>query len=348
VPSGEARPAVARERSAPPALALVRRAPAPLKPRPNEGRAVNGLQLTLHVPHVTHMMPDGSNCWSLPLHFIYKNVGKQPLKLDMSPALVVATRLEVKGPNAHSVRFVPRAIQRELFAPVAKDFPVIEPGKTWSRMIGFPRDFPRHDMLGSRFYLLEPGRYRFRATYTLTAPTNSPFAAGSWTGTVVSNELTVRVLPNRSDLSGFGPVHGLCARLSFAREQFAAGEAITPTYEVMNVSKDGVTIWHSGFWPNHRIIVRDGTGREAPLTKEGQQRRKAFSPGGGRDKNVAVTLAAGGRDTTQGSYDLTKLYDLSRPDRYTVEYVYEDRQPGGWQGRLPSNVPHFVVVAKKN
>jgi hypothetical protein len=50
---------------------------------------------------------------------------------------------------------------------------------------------------------------------------------------------------------------------------------------------------------------------------------------------------------TEGKYDLTRLYDLRRPDRYTVQYIYEEEHQGGWQGRLPSNVAAFELAARK-
>jgi RNA polymerase sigma factor (sigma-70 family) len=344
-PSRPAALSVERQRSRAPGMTLLPRAPAPL-PRPNQdGRAVNGLQLTLHAPPPdTSMMPDGSNSWTFQLHFVFKNASNKPLKLDMGPGpLLLGTKLEVKGPSARSVRFVASAFQREARAPAAKDFLLLAPGKTWARAVGFPRDA----LCGGQFYLLEPGKYRLKATYALLRQADSPFAAGSWTGTVVSNELVVTVLPNISDERGFGPVHGLCARLSLPKRPFAVGEAIKPTYVLKNVSKAEVALWHSGFWPNHRIVVRDAAGKEPPLTKEGQERRKAFSPGGKRDKNVAWKVPGGGEDASQGSYDLTRLYDLSRPDRYTVQYIYEEEQPGAWRGRLPSNVVTFVVAGKQ-
>src|SRR5262249_19213000 len=158
-------------------------------------------------------------------------------------------------------------------------------------------------------------------------------------GDVTSNELAVKVL--RTD--GFGDeVQGLRARVSLAKEKFPVGVPIEVKDVVKNVSKEEQTLWHSGFWPNHLVIVRNADGKEPALTEFGQQRRKAFSPGGERFKNVPVKVRAGGEDTAYEQYDLTKLYDLSTPGRYTVQYVYEEKQ-GGWDGRLPSNEAPFAV-----
>jgi uncharacterized protein (TIGR03067 family) len=131
--------------------------------------------------------------------------------------------------------------------------------------------------------------------------------------------------------------------VSLAKEKVESGEAIPVKYVVKNVSKEEQILWHSGFWPNHVIVVKDAEGKEPPLTQFGQQCRKAFSPGGERGKNAPVRVPPGGEDTAYEQYDLTKLYDLTKPGRYTVRYVYEEKQ-GGWEGRLPSNEAAFEVL----
>src|SRR5208282_3666480 len=100
-------------------------------------------------------------------------------------------------------------------------------------------------------------------------------------------------------------------------------------------------------WGNHLMLVRDAEGKEPPLTTEGQFRRGIF--GGPRKRNAPYKVAAGAEDR---AYDLTKYYDLTKPGRYTVQYVYEEKDAGvppreGWTGRLPSNEAAFAVVARK-
>ncbi len=145
----------------------------------------------------------------------------------------------------------------------------------------------------------------------------------------------------------FGPeVKGLRARVTLPRDTFAVGEAVPVTYVVKNVSGHEQTLWHCGFWPNHQVLVRDAAGKEPPLSELGRQRRQSFAPGGERDKNVPVAVPPGGEDAAYEKYNLAALYDLSRPGRYTVQYVYEEKH-GGWEGRLPSNQAGFEVVARK-
>src|SRR5262249_23306926 len=171
-----------------------------------------------------------------------------------------------------------------------------------------------------------------------------PLARRSWTGSVTSNEVVLLVLPT----DGYGEeVKGLRAKITLAKTKFEVGEAIPVSYVVKNVSKEEQTLWHCGFWPNHQIFVNGADGKNLPLTEFGRQCRKAFTPGGPRDKNVPVKVPAGGEDAADEKYDLTKLYDLSKPGRYTVQYFYEEKPVSGWEGQLPSNIVTFEVVAHK-
>jgi RNA polymerase sigma factor (sigma-70 family) len=151
--------------------------------------------------------------------------------------------------------------------------------------------------------------------------------------------------PGAKAAEDFGDeVKGLRARVTLAKKKFLVGEAIPAKYVVKNVSKEEQTVWHSGFWPNHQVIVKDADGKEPPLSEFGKERRKAFSPGGERSKNSPVTIPPGGEDAAYEKYDLTQLYDLAKSGRYTVQYIYEEKQ-GGWEGRLPSNEATFEFDA---
>jgi RNA polymerase sigma factor (sigma-70 family) len=143
-----------------------------------------------------------------------------------------------------------------------------------------------------------------------------------------------------------GEVKGLRAKVTLAKAKFAVGEAIEVGYVVKNVSKDEQTVWHSGFWANHLILVKDADGKEPALTEFGKARHKAFSPGGERGKNAPVKVPAGGEDTAYENYDVTWLYNISKSGRYTVQYIYEEKQ-GGWEGRLPSNEAAFEFDASE-
>lgn len=191
------------------------------------------------------------------------------------------------------------------------------------------------------FYPMEtPGVYRLRIRV----------------GEARSNELKVKVLRREGeaepaaqtqdgDAAGFGPeVKGLRARITLAKQKFVIGEPIDVKYVVKNVSKVEQVLWHSGFWANHLVLVRDADGKELPLNWTGERQRQAFSPGGERGKNVPWPLPSGEVDAAEGNYDLTSFYFLTRPGKYTVQYIYEEKQ-GRWEGRLPSNTVSFELVA---
>src|SRR5262249_5864251 len=144
----------------------------------------------------------------------------------------------------------------------------------------------------------------------------------------------------------FGPeVAGLRAKVTLRRQKFTALEPIEPDYVIKNVSPVEQVIWHSSFFLNHLVLVRDASGKEPPLTAAGERPLAMLPPGGPRSRNVPETLKPGEASVASGRVDLTALYDFT-PGRYTVQYVYEERL-GGWEGRLPSNEAAFEVLARK-
>jgi RNA polymerase sigma factor (sigma-70 family) len=194
------------------------------------------------------------------------------------------------------------------------------------RAINLPKAPDGRHLRHTYYPMQVPGEYRLR------------FEVGKGT----ASELVLKMLPEE-----LGPeVKGLRAGVTLPKEKFEVGEAIPVSYAVKNVSKDEQTLWHSGFWPNHEVIVRGADGKEPALTEAGKQRRQAFSPGGERKKNAPVKVPAGGEDAAYEKYDLTTLYDLSKPGGYTVQYFYEEKL-GGWEGRLPSNEAAFEIVPAK-
>jgi hypothetical protein len=98
----------------------------------------------------------------------------------------------------------------------------------------------------------------------------------------------------------------------------------------------------SGFWPNNTIVVLNDHGQSIKLTKEGRQGLAAFSPGGGRNKNFPMRLKS--RESINvNTLDLRKLFVFDSPGNYTVRFIYEEYQDGGWQGKLTSNELRFGI-----
>jgi hypothetical protein len=122
---------------------------------------------------------------------------------------------------------------------------------------------------------------------------------------------------------------------------YAVGKPIVPAIEFRNRTDHDVTIWSCGFWPNHKVVVRDKEGREPPLTAGGEQRRRSFAPGGGRDKSAPILVKSG--DDYQYCININ-IYDLYRlsPGRYELEVTYDDESPPS-PLRLTSRHVEFVV-----
>ena len=145
-------------------------------------------------------------------------------------------------------------------------------------------------------------------------------------------------------LSDFGDeVNGLRAKVSLVKTQTPVGQPIQIHYVKHNVSDVNQIIWHSGFWPNHQIVVKDALGKSVARTARGNQCAAAFSPGGARDKNFPMTLKPGDEDATEGAMDLTQQFDLNKLGTYSVQIFYEEMQKG-WNGRLASNIAQFQIV----
>jgi hypothetical protein len=134
--------------------------------------------------------------------------------------------------------------------------------------------------------------------------------------------------------------NGLVSRVTAEKAEFKAGERIYIRYQIKNIDDEARTVWHSGFWPNHKIVVLDGDGKEAAPTAAGRERRGAFAPGGPRDKNVPVKLNRGDVDDAWVAYDLRELFVLDQPGKYTVQYHYEETKGEA----VKSNVLEFKVV----
>ena len=312
---------------------------------PAAPEAAPALKLTLSADKTeVKLLPDGSNIEPIKLKLTFANVGRAPLTLDMSPAAwYFGTSIAVVGADGRAP--YGRVTDLSIVGPQvrkarAEDFHLLAPGDESARTIDFPVS---SDELLPRGNLTKPGDYHILAVYEVNHAADDPLAKGSWNGTVKGEDFVLKVVAD----DGFGPeVNGLKAKIVLAKAKIAAGAPVQAKYTVKNVSKSEQIIWHSGFWPNHQIIVRDADGKEPPLNAAGAAGRKAFSPGGDRFKNIAVKLAPGAEDDTEGAYDLTWVYDLSKPGRYTVQYIYEEKQ-GGWEGRLPSNEAAFEITAEE-
>jgi hypothetical protein len=335
------------------------------KRSPAESKVTNGGALfELLVPDRAWTIPDNKEGarTSVKLQLRITNQTDKPLRFSRFDT--ISPRMN--GPDDKPLH--PDGGRHETLPAHESDFPLVAPGKTTTfaidadlfRQNGKLR-FGGSDGFGGVWGFSEEfttGRYQVSVHYENhedKAEVSEKVAQGDrvrtglWTGAVDTPFINVSIVEPgtrtvvKRRAGEFGPeVKGLKASVSLAKSSFAVGEPIETTFTVKNVSDARQIIWHSGFWPNHQLIVRDAAGNEPSLTADGSKRRKAFSPGGERGKNAPWETAPGSEDSTEGRYDLTKLYDLSKPGRYTVQCIYEERQTG-WQGRLASNEAAFEI-----
>jgi len=167
------------------------------------GEAVNGLKLTVAddktelrmKPIPVLQATKDTPRWDtepVKLTFTFTNVSAKPIKLNTYDLVWSRLKLDVRGPDAESVRIVKRALEREMMPPRAQDYPVIEPGKSWTYTYGqtFPGNFGENN-----YILMQPGEYRLRVTYdhpVRAVTAISKDEAESWTGTVTSNEIVLK------------------------------------------------------------------------------------------------------------------------------------------------------------
>ena len=137
-------------------------------------------------------------------------------------------------------------------------------------------------------------------------------------------------------------VSGLRSCIWLDSQELGAPEKVLVHYKIQNVSDGEIFLWKSGFWPNNTIVVLNDRGESVKLTKEGRRNLAAFSPGGDRDKNFRVRLKSN-ESIDMSTLDLRRLFVFASPGNYTVRFIYEEYQDGGWQGKLTSNELRFLI-----
>ncbi|MDG3003876.1 hypothetical protein [Paludisphaera mucosa] len=121
-----------------------------------------------------------------------------------------------------------------------------------------------------------------------------------------------------------GPSDGLRSRIRLETTPARPDDPIIVRYEIQNVDRRGRTVWHSGFWPNHRIDVTRPDGEPAPSTPAGLSLRRAFDPEGPREKNAGRNLEPGEVDAAWEPVDVRGLYALLAPGAYRIRVVYQE------------------------
>jgi hypothetical protein len=155
--------------------------------------AGKGLKLTLSADKTeTRMQPDGKNAVPVNLKLTFTNDTDKPIKLN-AYALPYRIQFECAGPrpeNAKKHWFMDVALK----PPTEDDYPVLQPGKSWSPTWtpAFPGDIQDGAGTTVAYYLRQPGIYKLRMTvYDKYAPhVEGAKAETKW---LESNELEFKV-----------------------------------------------------------------------------------------------------------------------------------------------------------
>jgi hypothetical protein len=121
--------------------------------------------------------------------------------------------------------------------------------------------------------------------------------------------------------------------ISLAQDTAKTGSEVTVKILLKNITDHEIRIGGKGMLPgddvvpaNCRAIVTDGKGTRAPYTKYGERMWSRPLEEGFDGRLIFGAMKAGG----QGAFDLvlSRLYDLSKPGKYTIEVHYPDYDSG--------------------
>jgi RNA polymerase sigma factor (sigma-70 family) len=162
---------------------------------PKKTETAKGLKLTLSADKTETRMKPGEDYGAVPvkLKLTFTNTSDKPIKLD-AYALPYRIKFQCDVPSPDSIKKVLVYVDMAFKPPTEKDYPVLEPGKSWSPSWtpSFPGDIPDGDGTIAAYYLRQPGIYKLRMTlYDKYAP----HVEGSVEGTkwLESNELELKV-----------------------------------------------------------------------------------------------------------------------------------------------------------
>ncbi|MBI1914878.1 MAG: sigma-70 family RNA polymerase sigma factor [Planctomycetes bacterium] len=144
---------------------------------PEKDGTAKGLKLTLSADRTeTTLRPDGSDAAPVKLRLTFTNVSDRPVRLNVTDRAIKPSthsvqyrvRFRCTGPGPGSVEALVEEIKRPpLPPPAAVDFPVLQPGKSWSPAwaIAFPGELMEGPFRGVLYRLRKPGTYKLRCTH---------------------------------------------------------------------------------------------------------------------------------------------------------------------------------------
>lgn len=134
------------------------------------------------------------------------------------------------------------------------------------------------------------------------------------------------------------PVEGVATALTVSSLQLRVGEPLLVRLWIRNDSPASLEIEHDGFWPSHRLLMTDRSGRSAERTPRGQQATDAFLRPHKR-KHFTHVLEPGAVHDGFEPINLQDHFRIMTGESYTV--VCES-QIGA--GRIWSNPVEFDVL----
>lgn len=159
-----------------------------VKEEPKGGPPVKGLKLVLTADKTETTLNADGTVEPVKLTVRFTNVSDKPIKLDAYYLTYRKLALGVKGPDEESLEKPVAGIDLVMEKAAARDYPMIAPGKDWA----FDCTFPGKYGIDRWFLVKKPGTFRIQFTYTLKNAEENEFAANSWTGEAVSNEIEVK------------------------------------------------------------------------------------------------------------------------------------------------------------
>ena len=167
----------------------------------------------------------------------FTNTGDVPVKLNTYALIYDHLQLAISGQDAQSIASEPLAGDFWLAKPSAKDFPILQPGKSWTCVQQLALS---DEKLGlSRYSLSHPGAYGLHFLYTAVqaeGPNTGKFADGSFLGAVASNTLTFTLVEASE------PVQGLQIALAAQPAADALSDDVTLTGYLRNVSEKPIVV----------------------------------------------------------------------------------------------------------
>jgi RNA polymerase sigma factor (sigma-70 family) len=329
--------------------------------------AAKRLKLTLSVDKTETVLKPGTFYGADPvkLKLTFTNTGDKPIKLD-AYALPYRIKFQCDGPGLDSVKKHLGYVDLAFIPPTEKDYPVLQPGKSWSPgwTPAFPGDIPDGAGVIAAYSLRQPGTYKLRMTvYDRYAPHVAGAAAGTkW---LESNELELKVREKAPAGKG-DAAKGLKLTLSADKTETVMkpdgsdAEPVKLKLTLTNVSDKAIKLnaydlrWRLGFRctgpsPDSIHTIIELVDRKALREKPSSKNYPVLQPGQSWSPEWTHSFPG---DIPQETAKAVS-YTLHKPGTYKLRFTYENPQQAdgplakdAWAGSLESNELELKVRSK--